>query len=122
VYPSSLVHRDVLLKNATVEVDNPTGADFLSGKTQFKTLPLRAQIAVAVFGLVGVIVLFSALGTRPSAQGGTFYLMLAIAMVTARVKVRLLGGSTLSPLTSVVLATLMVLGPRRLSSLAWLAW
>ena len=74
-------------------------------------MPLGAQIAVAIFAILGVMELFAALATAPSKTGSIFYLMLALAAVTARVKVRLPGGSTLSPLTSIVLAALMVLGP-----------
>jgi signal transduction histidine kinase len=73
-------------------------------------MPTQAQIAVSLFGIVGAIVLIGALRTGPSMHGGVFFLMAALALVTARAKVKLPGGSTLSLLTSVVLASLMLLG------------
>jgi signal transduction histidine kinase len=73
-------------------------------------MPVPARILVSVFAAAGVIELLVALRTGPSSAGGVFFLMLGLGIVTARAKVRLPGGSTLSLLTSVALAALMLLG------------
>ena len=73
-------------------------------------MPVPARVLVSIFGGAGVIELLVALRTGPSSAGGLFFLMLGLAIVTARAKVRLPGGSTLSLLTSVVLGALMLLG------------
>ena len=78
--------------------------------TKFRDMPKSAQVVVALFAAIGIFELLLALEQRPSTYGGLFFLMLALAMISARAKVRLPGGSTLSVLTSVVLGTLMLLG------------
>jgi signal transduction histidine kinase len=80
-----------------------------AASAKFKELPVLARILVSGFGLAGLLELFFSLSSHPSSSG-TFLCMLALAVVTARAKVRLPGGSTLSVLTSVVLAALMLLG------------
>ncbi len=82
----------------------------MSAHTRFVDMPLRARVAVSVFGAIGVLELFRSLSAAPSFGGSVFGLMLALAIATSRAKIRLLGGSTLSLLTSVVLATLVALG------------
>ena len=82
----------------------------MSGPSKFANMPGSARLVVAVFGLLGAIELLAALGTRPAASGGVFFLLLGLAVVTSRTKLTLLRGSTLSFLTSVVLMTLMWLG------------
>jgi len=76
----------------------------------FKDLPISARAGVCAFGVVGAAALLVALTRASSLDAGAFFLMLSLAVVTARAKVRLIGGSTLSLLTSVVLATVMWLG------------
>jgi signal transduction histidine kinase len=63
-----------------------------------------------MFGAAGALAFLLALWDRRSLGGAVFLLMVGLAVVTARAKVPLLGGSTLSLLTSVVLAALMLLG------------
>jgi signal transduction histidine kinase len=81
----------------------------LSGPTTFRDTPLGAQITVGLFGIAGAIALFVSL-TQEAEFGVVFYLMLALGVVTARAKIPLVRGSTISLLTSVVLATLTLLG------------
>jgi len=73
-------------------------------------MPLQARIAVSAFGVIGAIELLRSLSGIDSLSDPVFFLMLGLAIATSRAKIRLLGGSTLSLLTSVVLATLMLLG------------
>src|SRR5262245_6573117 len=93
-----------------MRADKPYGEGPLSASTKFMAMPVAARVVVGVFGAVGIIELLVVLGGRPSMIGELFFLMLALAVVTSRAKVRLPGGSTLSLLTSVVLSTLMLLG------------
>src|SRR5579871_6543507 len=78
--------------------------------TKFEELPVSARILVLMFGLAGVAEVFFSLRSGPASP--IFLFMLALAVVTARAKVKLPGGSTLSVLTSVVLAAMMLLGTR----------
>jgi diguanylate cyclase (GGDEF)-like protein/putative nucleotidyltransferase with HDIG domain len=81
----------------------------LSNKAQFKGLPLAAQVAVVLFGLAGLcgVVAARSLGQIDYAYFGLF---IFLAVVTAHTKVRLIGGSSLSLLTTVALVTVMMLG------------
>jgi signal transduction histidine kinase len=82
----------------------------LSAPTKFGDMPLQARVAVGVFGVVGAFELVRCVRAIGSFNEPVFFLMLGLAIATSRAKIRLLGGSTLSLLTSVVLATLMLLG------------
>jgi diguanylate cyclase (GGDEF)-like protein/putative nucleotidyltransferase with HDIG domain len=82
----------------------------LSDKPQLKALPGAAQVAVGLFGSVGVYGLIRATLEIGRVDYGYFGLLVFLAVVTARTKVRLIGASTLSLITSVVLVAMMMLG------------
>ena len=75
-----------------------------------KTLPVAAQALVVLFGIVGscgVIRAFVMMGRVDYAYLG---LLLFLAVITGRTKVRLVGGSSLSLITTVALVAVMMLG------------
>ena len=82
----------------------------MSEPTRFADMPVHARVAIGLFGLIGTVELVVAITLVYRNVVPFFFLMLALAVVCARAKVRLPGGSTLSLLTSVVLATLMLIG------------
>jgi signal transduction histidine kinase len=82
----------------------------LSEPARFAEMPVPARVAVCLFGLIGTIELVTSLSIVSVNNTPFFFLMLALGVVCARTKVRLPGGSTLSLLTSVVLATVMLIG------------
>ena len=82
----------------------------MSSKPKFNSLPGRARIAVALFGLVGAGGLLRALIDLGRVDYAYFGLLMFLAVVTGRTKVRLVGGSSLSLITTVALVTLMMLG------------
>src|SRR5688572_11020672 len=73
-------------------------------------IPTAARLLVIAFSVAGVVQILRAVGRMPELDLRTWAVMMAFAIVTARVKVRLIGGSSLSLLTAVVFATLMLLG------------
>lgn len=77
----------------------------------YKDLPIGARIAIAVSVTVGVGLFSISLIRFDWTQYWAFLFILAVAGVTANTTVRLLGGSSLSLLTSVVLMSLISLGP-----------
>ncbi|MDP6045402.1 MAG: hypothetical protein QGG25_07330, partial [Phycisphaerae bacterium] len=79
-------------------------------QSKYWDLPVKCQAAIAVSGTLGVILAISALVQFDWTQYWGFLAILAVAVVTANTKVRLLGGSSLSLLTSVVLMALVWLG------------
>src|SRR5207253_2120463 len=79
-------------------------------KTQLKTLPRAAQIMVALFGIIGLSGFIRALAVLQRVDYAYFGLLLFLAVVTGHTKVRLIGGSSLSLITTVVLVTMMMLG------------
>ncbi len=84
----------------------------MSNRGHFKGLPRSAQIAVILFGIVGFCSLMrSALDLGPI-EYYWFGLMVFVAVVTAHTKVKLIGGSSLSLLTTVALSSVMVLGTK----------
>jgi diguanylate cyclase (GGDEF)-like protein/putative nucleotidyltransferase with HDIG domain len=84
----------------------------LSGKPNFSSIPRKAQALVLYFGVMGSYELIVALQEVRLKDAHALALMLFLAVVTARTKVRLIAGSTLSLLTTVVLASLLMLGPK----------
>jgi signal transduction histidine kinase len=82
----------------------------LTVAAKFNELPVSARLVVVLFGAIGAFAPIFSLRSFPSSAGGTLLFTLALAVITARAKVRLPGGSTLSVLTSVVLGALMLLG------------
>jgi diguanylate cyclase (GGDEF)-like protein/putative nucleotidyltransferase with HDIG domain len=75
-------------------------------------VPTGAKIAVVVFGIGGCYALVRTILGLGAVDHGYFALMLFLAIVTSHTKVRLIGGSSLSLLTMVVLLTLMMLGTK----------
>src|SRR5437016_9964251 len=84
--------------------------DSLSDKAQLKTLPPGAQIMVIVFGILGVYGVVMAASLLGPIDYGYFGLLLFLAVITGHTKVRLVGGSSLSLITTVVLVAVMMLG------------
>ena len=77
---------------------------------KFQEMRRPARIAVSIFGVAGAVEIFVLLTRVSWIADRSFLLMAVLAVCTARAKVRLIGSSTLSLLTSVVLATVMWLG------------
>jgi diguanylate cyclase (GGDEF)-like protein/putative nucleotidyltransferase with HDIG domain len=84
----------------------------LSNKTEFKGLPPVAKAAVILFGLAGVLGVLTAERSIGPIDYAYFGLLVFLAMVTAHTKVRLIGGSSLSLLTTVALVSMMMLGTK----------
>ena len=75
-----------------------------------RTLPRAAQVTVGLFGIIGAYGLIPAIPVIGRVDYGYLGLLVFLAVVTARTKVRLIGGSSLSLMTSVVLVAMMMLG------------
>lgn len=82
----------------------------LTEKAQVKTLPRRAQVTVAVFGIIGLCGVIRATLMIGRVDYTYFGVLLFLAVVTGRTKVRLIGGPSLSLITAVVLVAMMTLG------------
>lgn len=82
----------------------------MSAKPQFGSLPAQARLAVLLFGLAGAGGLMQALFHFGSVDWPYFGLLVFLAIVGGHAKVRLVGGSSLSLITTVVLVALMMLG------------
>jgi diguanylate cyclase (GGDEF)-like protein/putative nucleotidyltransferase with HDIG domain len=82
----------------------------LSEKAQVKTLPRPAQVTVGVFGIIGLWGVIRATLMIGQVDHAYFGVLLFLAVVTGRTKVRLVGGSSLSLITAVVLVAMMTLG------------
>jgi diguanylate cyclase (GGDEF)-like protein/putative nucleotidyltransferase with HDIG domain len=82
----------------------------LSTKPQLRTLPGAAQVAVGLFGIIGAYGLIRAILMIGRVDYGYLGLLVFLAVVTGRTKVRLIGGSSLSLITSVALVAVMMLG------------
>jgi diguanylate cyclase (GGDEF)-like protein/putative nucleotidyltransferase with HDIG domain len=76
-----------------------------------KTLPKAAQIAVLLFGLVGICGVVRSLIDTAAISSSYFVLMAFLAVVMAHTKLRLVG-SSLSLLTTVALVAVMMLGTK----------
>ena len=77
----------------------------------FTSLPLAARCTIVIFGIAGLAAMLYTLAFQPSLASNRVFLLLAIAAGTARIKVNLFEGSTLSFLTSVVLLAVVQEGP-----------
>ena len=77
----------------------------------FRSLPLAARCTIVIFGIAGLAAMLYTLAFQPSLASNRVFLLLAIAAGTARIKVNLFEGSTLSFLTSVVLLAVVQEGP-----------
>ena len=82
----------------------------LSNKSQLKTLPRAAQGIVGLFGIIGLYGVAWAVLRIGAVDYGYLGLLLFLAVITGHTKVRLVGGSSLSLITTVVLVAMMTLG------------
>ena len=65
-----------------------------------RTLPRAAQVTVGLFGIIGAYGLIPAIPVIGRVDYGYLGLLVFLAVVTARTKVRLIGGSSLSLMVS----------------------
>jgi len=79
--------------------------------SEFTSLPLAARCTIVLFGIAGLAAMLYTMAFQPSLASTRIFLLLAIAAGTARIKVNLFKGSTLSFLTSVVLLAVIHEGP-----------
>jgi hypothetical protein len=79
--------------------------------SDFKNLPPAARWTVVLFVIAGLAAAAYAMIVQPNINSGRIFLLMALAAATARIKVNLFKGSTLSFLTSVVLLTVIQEGP-----------
>ena len=84
----------------------------MSKKAQFKGLPPAARMAVVLFGFAGILGVLQAARNPGPIDYAYFGLLIFLAVVTAHTKVRLIGGSSLSLLTTVALVSMMMLGTK----------
>lgn len=82
----------------------------MSNKAQFGTLSAQARLAVVLFGLVGAGGLIRAIAQMGQVDFAYFGLLMFLAIVTGHAKVRLVGGPSLSLITTVALVAMMMLG------------
>jgi diguanylate cyclase (GGDEF)-like protein/putative nucleotidyltransferase with HDIG domain len=82
----------------------------LGKSSQFDGLPRQAKFTILLFGIVGAAGLVQAVLQFGRPNFGYFVLLLFLASVTGHAKVKLIGGSSLSLITTVALVTLMTLG------------
>ncbi len=75
-----------------------------------KNLPSAAQAVVALFGIVGLCGVVRAVVMIGPVDYAYLGLLLFLAVITGRTKVRLVGGSSLSLITTVALVALMMFG------------
>jgi hypothetical protein len=80
-------------------------------QVSFKALPMAARMAVILFGLFGLAALLYAVSLQPTFASGRLVILLGIAIVSARAKVNLYKGSTISFLTCIVLLAVIREGP-----------
>ena len=82
----------------------------MSTRVRLRALPPAAQIAVGVFGLIGIGGGLRAIMTLGAVDYSYFGLLVFLAIITGQAKVRLIAGSSLSLITTVVLVAVMILG------------
>jgi hypothetical protein len=80
-------------------------------QVSFKALPIAARLTVVLFGLAGFAAILDAISWQHAFAPGRVLLLFAIAVATARKKVNLYRGSTISFLTCVVLLAVIKEGP-----------
>jgi hypothetical protein len=83
----------------------------MKAKTEFTSLPLAARRTIVIFGIAGLAAMLYTMAFQPSLASSRILFLLAVAAGTARIKVNLFKGSTLSFLTSVVLLAVIQEGP-----------
>jgi hypothetical protein len=79
--------------------------------TDFKSLPLEARCTIVLFCVAGLAAALYSVAFQPLLASSRIFLLLAFAAGTARMKVNLFKGSTLSFLTCVILLTVIQEGP-----------
>jgi len=77
----------------------------------FKGLPIAARVTIILFGMFGLAAILYTTSLQPTFASGRMLILLAIAVVSARAKVNLYKGSTISFLTCVVLLAVIREGP-----------
>ena len=82
----------------------------MSKQTRYRDLSVTARVVIALSATLGVTLAVNSIAAFDWAQYAPFLGMLAVAVLTANTTVRLMGGSSLSLLTSVVLMSLISLG------------
>ena len=82
----------------------------MSKQTRYRNLSVTVRVVIALSATLGVALAVHSIVAYDWAQYVPFLVMLAVAVLTANTTVRLLGGSSLSLLTSVVLLSLISLG------------
>ena len=80
-------------------------------QVNFKGLPIAARMTIILFGMFGLAAILYAISLQPTFASGRMVLLLAIAIVSARAKVNVYKGSTISFLTCVVLLAVIREGP-----------
>lgn len=82
-------------------------------RTQNNTnkLPFAARCVIGLFGLAGLAAVIGAIAYQPAFASGRIFLLLAVGALSARLKVNLYKGTTLSFLTAVVLFAVVKEGP-----------
>ena len=79
--------------------------------SDFNSLPFAARWTIILFGAAGLAALLYVVASQPGIDLGRTLLLLTLAAGSARIKVNLFKGSTLSFLTSVVLLAVIHEGP-----------
>jgi len=82
-------------------------------KTQvnFRALPIAARLTIILFGMAGLAAILYAISVQPVFNFGRLALLLGVSIISARAKVNLYKGSTISFLTCVVLLAVISEGP-----------
>ena len=80
-------------------------------KSDFTSLPLAARCTIVLFAVAGLAAALYAVTFQPGFAPGRIILLLALAAASARIKVNLFKGSTLSFLTCAVFVAVLQEGP-----------
>lgn len=83
----------------------------MKAQSGFKSLPFAARCTIVLFGAAGIAAALYAIMYQPALAPGRLLLLVVLAAASARAKVDLFKGSTLSFLTSVVLLAVIKEGP-----------
>ena len=78
--------------------------------TQFRVLPSKAQVVIALFAAGGALTTAWSVMSQPLSSPVRFLLLLALAVGTAHQKFRIYRDSSISFLTSVILLAILVAG------------
>lgn len=80
-------------------------------ETTFNSLPFAARCVIVMFGAAGFAAALIAIASQPAFAPGRLLVLLVVAALSARAKVNLFKGSTISFLTFVVLLAVINEGP-----------